>query len=435
MSSFGLAIITHIRHGLILPVVLFVLSGAWVRAEVTVPTTGVGQVTTLIGQATVQRLDGMQRLSRGHALHEGDCIETGDSGHVHIRFVDGGLVSVRPLSRLCLEQYRPPRDGQPAAIKFRLDKGVVRSLTGEWGAQHKDRFRLNTPLAAIGIQGTDFIVKANKDLVAAQVISGAIVMTPMESACAISLGVCQSDHAQRLTAEMQDYILEYRPQSGNGPKLMPAYDLSSLEGAAFARMQPMPIEDAQGMNKISAGNPLVADAANGALLKSRPLRWLHNILEWNVSQGTISKRYDSELAAGMAPTVGNFFITLFRDESLQSTYQPVLSTADFSLQQVSATYLQPQKGVEEALAVNNGLLSVDFAHNTFSTRLDLNGQALGSLTLQDAGSIDNKGYLRGQTAGQSLTGAFSMDGREAGYLFSKPVGLGSVNGLTLWAAP
>ena len=35
----------------------------------------------------------------------GDEIETRANGHVHIRFIDDALVSVRPNSRLSIERY------------------------------------------------------------------------------------------------------------------------------------------------------------------------------------------------------------------------------------------------------------------------------------------------------------------------------------------
>ncbi|MFM8637711.1 MAG: ATP-binding cassette domain-containing protein, partial [Betaproteobacteria bacterium] len=53
---------------------------------------------------------------------------------------------------------------------------VVRSITGQWGEAAKDRFRLNTPLAAIGVKGTDFAVRVEPDKTAAAVYTGAIVL-------------------------------------------------------------------------------------------------------------------------------------------------------------------------------------------------------------------------------------------------------------------
>lgn len=119
----------------------------------------------------------------------GRCIETTVGGHVHIRFIDGGLVSIRPGDgRLHVQEYRKDSSAGRGAIRFQLEHGVVRSVTGNWGEHDRKRFRLNTPVIAIGIKGTDFVVKSSGDLTQASVISGAIVMSPLEGSCLGTLG-------------------------------------------------------------------------------------------------------------------------------------------------------------------------------------------------------------------------------------------------------
>ena len=90
-----------------------------------------GEVTSVIGLGTVRNPQGEQAATRGQLIRVGDRIETTAGGHVHVRFVDGGLVSVRPLSRLHIEDYRNQDTQNLAAIKFRLDIGVMRSVTGQ----------------------------------------------------------------------------------------------------------------------------------------------------------------------------------------------------------------------------------------------------------------------------------------------------------------
>ena len=126
----------------------------------------VGEVTTIIGKAAVIRADTpdvRDSVTKGLPIQVGDKLETAAGGHVHIRFVDGGLVSVRPLSRLHIQNYahvqKGKKDSAPATIHFNLEQGVVRSVTGAWGEANRDRFRLHTPVVAIGIKGTDFVVQ------------------------------------------------------------------------------------------------------------------------------------------------------------------------------------------------------------------------------------------------------------------------------------
>ncbi|MBU3740560.1 MAG: hypothetical protein FGM55_16620, partial [Rhodoferax sp.] len=124
----------------------------------------VGEASLVIGVARLLAADGSVRpVVRGDAVREGDRIETEAGGHVHLRFIDGGRLAVRPSSRLLIENYSQTAAPEQGAIRFRLDEGVVRSITGAWGEAARERFRLNTPVAAIGVKGTDFIAAADAD--------------------------------------------------------------------------------------------------------------------------------------------------------------------------------------------------------------------------------------------------------------------------------
>ena len=70
-------------------------------------------------------------VQRGSEIYPGDRIETSEGGHVHIRFIDGALVSVRPTSRLVVEDYQyDPQHVSASSVRFRLEKGVTRAISG-----------------------------------------------------------------------------------------------------------------------------------------------------------------------------------------------------------------------------------------------------------------------------------------------------------------
>ena len=402
----------------------------------------VGEITTAIGQGKIVGPAGERAIARGLRVHAGDRIETAEGGHVHIRFVDGGLVSVRPLSRLLIEQYRNAKGAELAAIKFRLEEGVIRSVTGQWGEANRDRFRLNTPIAAIGVKGTDFVVKVQPDSTYASVVSGAIVMAPLNGACASSLGPCQGELSAHLSAEMQGQMLEYLKKNDNGaPRLVPSVDLlaqGAAEGKAIAAARV--VGGLSSDAKLASSDQLVSnvlDPANPGTPGTpvgKPLIWLHNPLGWGVPANTISQQNSAALADGRKAVVGNFFINLYRDETTLGTFQPVGSTATFSLNSASVNYsvYSPITGPFETVQVTNPTLTVDFARSTFATQLQLSGPTLGQETFTANGTIGQNGVFSSASSGQSLAGAFSMDGRQAGYQFSKNVTRGSVSGLTLW---
>lgn len=407
----------------------------------------VGEVTTIIGTGSLKTEAGLESaLQRGVPVRAGDRIETSAGGHVHIRFIDGGLISVRPLSRLHIESYRNEGSWGPAAIKFKLEEGVMRSVTGQWGEAARDRFRLNTPVAAIGVKGTDFVVKVDHDRTYASVLSGAIVMAPLEGACAQSLGPCSGERSALLSADMQGKMLELIHQSGNGaPHLVPAVDLQAqLQRQTLAnetrRERLSGATDSA--EKISANETAAVAAVDKdgkdskvvASVGGKPLIWLHNAAGWNVPDNTISERFDVAKADGRKAVIGNFFITLYRDETTQSTFIPVGSQASFNLTSASAAF-QPELSngqPAQAVQISNATLNVDFSRSTFSTRMNLASPGLGQETFSASGNVASNGVFLSNSANQNLAGAFSTDGRQAGYYFDKTTSSGKVSGITLW---
>ncbi len=411
-----------------------------------VPADVVGEVTTVIGRGKVVNPQGEQPAVRGHLIRAGDQVATDAGGHVHVRFVDGGIVSVRPLSRLHIENYRNSNSQQLAAIKFRLDVGVIRSVTGEWGEAHRDRFRLNTPVAAIGIKGTDFVAKADSSSTLVSVKTGAIEMSPLEGACALALGPCAGERSTLLSADMPGKVLEYFKQNDRSvPRLIPYVDLlarnhNSVPVAEQSRVEAIVSDNVAGKAvdnhaketvaavSLPVNLPIGSPASEPASL---PLAWLHNALEWNVPAHTISTRFDEASAAGRNPLIGNFFISLYRDESIKKDFAPPSVTASFNLQSASANYVQ-LIGPPEVVNISNAKLTVDFARSALTTQMDLASASMGKNSFAATATIAPNGVFVSNTANQQLAGAFSTDAAQAGYLFEKRLVNGTVSGLTLW---
>ena len=142
-------------------------------------TSAVGQVSLLIGQVKVMRKDGaVEPLRRGMAVHVGDRVETSANGHVHLRFVDNAALSVRPDSVLEIQAYQfDASRPELSEVRLQVDQGMARSISGRATEVDKNRFRLNTPVAAIGVRGTDFIVQASDATLRASVAEGAIAVS------------------------------------------------------------------------------------------------------------------------------------------------------------------------------------------------------------------------------------------------------------------
>lgn len=422
-----------------LALVLLLAVPAW-ASQSDVPPDVVGEVTSVIGVGKVVNTKGEQVALRGQLIRSGDKIETEAGGHVHVRFVDGGLVSIRPLSRLHIEDYRNRDTSQLAAIKFRLDSGVVRSVTGQWGEANRDRFRLNTPVAAIGIKGTDFVVQAQDASTLVSVKTGAIVLAPLEGSCAAALGPCGGERAALLTAEMPGKMLEYLKQNDKStPRLIPYTDLlarapmsmQSAEQRQAVTVPTVPTIPSDEFATKSMDTKVKGATDEGAPVARQPLVWLHNALGWNVPANTISSRFDEASEMGRRATVGNFFISLYRDETVRKDFSPPLLTANFGLQSGSANYTADGRASEIA-SISDAKLTVDFAKSALTTQMNLTSPSMGQERFTATATVSPEGMFANNTATQKLAGAFSTDARQAGYLFEKALSGGSVSGLTLW---
>ena len=423
---------------------LMVLLGA--HSQAAWASAAVGSVSLLVGQAHAITADGNARkLERGAALHVGDRIETPVGGHVHVQFVDGGRLSVRPMSRLTIEDYSAPQADRPGsgAIRFRLESGVVRSITGQWGEVAKDRFRLNTPLAAIGVKGTDFAVRVEPDKTAAAVYTGAIVLAPMDSGCAATFGPCLNGSERLLTESMKGQMVELS-RSQTTPELVPAVDLLAqstravplgvVASAAAARPVARPLS---GGLDATVSEALAADTARKASNVPAPVvtqfQWGRNA---NALAGdTLSRPSGDLLAEGARPSVGIFSYTLFTTAAPLAP-GAVLGAGESS---VSLRLANGYAGLVdiygqsiETVAITGGSLNLDFARSLFSTTLNLSGTRLGQESLVADGTVSRTGQFYSTNGNQLVAGAVTPDGKQAGYLFEKRVTPGVVRGITLW---
>lgn len=393
----------------------------------------VGETTMVIGQAKLFNSQGEARdLARGAQVREGDRIETGAGGHVHLKFVDGGRLSVRPASRLQIENYSQA-DQQSAltAIRFKLDEGTARSITGSWGEAERDRFRLNTPLAAIGVKGTDFSVSANSRQTLASVYSGAIVLTPMAQGCTATLGPCVNGSERLLSETMKGQMLAVTGAQVS-PQLVavgePAAS-SQRQAANTATTPAQPVGD----RVVASEKQMLSETRQVALPPSQ-LQWMRWPWTHHGSADSLSQAFDAALLRSMeiASTDGAF--ALMRHNPEGRPLGAAEPRADFRLAGATANLIR-REGPSEALdpvAVNNGRLSVDFSRATYSTQLSVSSDRIGSQELASSGTVQAGGGMVGPAGSMSTRGSLSTDGREAGYSFSGSLPEGLVRGITLW---
>ena len=428
----------------------------------------VGEVTLVIGRAFLSsgNLDA-ERLRIGDFIREGDLVRTESNGHVHIRFVDEAVLSVRPRSELQVLAYRFDQEKpENSLVKLNLIEGTARTVSGEAAKTARDRFRFNTPIAAIGVRGTDFVVSATSNSLKALVNDGAIVVAPFSTLCLEGgIGPCNFNGVELDGSSMQ--ILEFDAEMAQ-PRLVPflaagrdAGQYEEIVGALTAASQALDndsvdlanvssdeddydstfrevitesvtsvdLEDSA-KNKAPYGTGFTPEFQySPSQLRQRQLVW-GRFAEGNGNLERLTLPL-SEAMEGRNVSIGaNFEYFLFRPEQDEAQVQRGLGEIGFSLTSAQA-YFKEGDSVSPVVVSKGGLM-MDFNNNAFETSLDLYHMQLGEAQFNATGKIFHGGYFYLRNDQSSIVGAVTLDGQESGYFFDFLKWQGVIQGITLW---
>jgi hypothetical protein len=138
---------------------------------------GSAQVDFVVGSALASNTSGVERkLVKGTSVVSGETIRTAADSRVHLRFDDGAVISLQPLSEFRLDNYHfaGKPDGEERGF-FSLIKGGLRTITGLIGRNKRDAYKVTTSVATIGIRGTEYtLVYTDSDSIAVATGEGAI---------------------------------------------------------------------------------------------------------------------------------------------------------------------------------------------------------------------------------------------------------------------
>ena len=448
--------------------------------------TPVGESTLVLGRSELIKADGsVVPVLRGGPIYVGDRISTSSGGHVHVKFKDGALLSVRPNSSLLVEQYDyDPSKPEDSTVKLNLEEGVARTISGDAAKGSRENFRLNTPVAAIGVRGTDFAVGASASSTRAMVNEGTIVIAPFSDTCSASgIGPCASgslelsrDTLQLASLQSDDLTPRLvRSQSLRAPELLqrqlqlastspqsladdaasdedrgegnPSQQLTNevfLEVVAsptvrsdagvaaekvsstdFLPIDPITVSDGQ----VDGFDHTPPAQLTEASLSDRQLVW--GRYGDSLASDRLALSF-SEASATRKISVGNLNYGLFREDANPRRVATGLGVVGFRLTSAQAAF-NSDTGIA-VVRVNGGDLGIDFQDRSFQTTLSLGHDSLGQIDFSAAGNLYDGGFFRAIEDTQRLAGAVSYDGAEAGYFFEKQVGDGLLSGLTLWDA-
>lgn len=382
-------------------------------------------------------------IARDAEVRQGDQLATSADGYLYVRMADGALLVLRPGSTLRIDQwqYNPERPEQ-SQIKYTLQQGVSRYVSGKGSQAAKERFRFNTPMAAIGVRGTDFTVLARTDLTQVAVRSGGVVVSPFDTTCSReALGPCDGRSATELFATAGASFLQLRageqrpqlirpngspgpdqtaPPMGNEPTARANTGGPGQSGEIASNLDMRTERLASTLNSLNTPvpppEPLAAWGRWGQLSAEDAAAYMRQFLQ-NRQLVSISSDFVLASNAGMIRVL------------------PESGIGRFRLTEHDGIYRESTGAPAKTTTANAGNLSIDFAQRTYQTQLelDLQGQAL---KLQSTGTIDAGNVLQSSVLNPttSLKGVVGgVDAAQAAYLYRSKLPNGAeISGTTAW---
>ena len=93
-------------------------------------------------------------------VDEKDIIVTSDNSFVNIVLDDKSEISIEENTKIKLEKYLEEKNKKHIEVK--LDKGMIKCLVNKNEIIQKE-FKLSTPVAVVGVRGTEFITNYNEN--------------------------------------------------------------------------------------------------------------------------------------------------------------------------------------------------------------------------------------------------------------------------------
>lgn len=115
-----------------------------------------GQVERQKGAASRSGADGTAALAQGAPVYVGDELRTGTGARLLIRFEDESMLTLGEEARITINEliYSP---GGSSNQVLAVAQGVFRFATGQIGKLAPSNVAVTTPVATIGIRGTEFL--------------------------------------------------------------------------------------------------------------------------------------------------------------------------------------------------------------------------------------------------------------------------------------
>lgn len=120
----------------------------------------VGMIERLKGPASRANTAGEIELSAGSKIMDGDVLRTGNGTRMIVRFDDNSSLTMGENAEMIVDDliYTPAgRNPESGSQSLKFVQGVFRFVSGKIGKSMPQSVALSTPVATIGIRGTEVI--------------------------------------------------------------------------------------------------------------------------------------------------------------------------------------------------------------------------------------------------------------------------------------
>ncbi|MCK4834154.1 MAG: FecR domain-containing protein [Gammaproteobacteria bacterium] len=98
-----------------------------------------------------------RKLTRGKPVYLGDKVVTGEEGSVRLRMIDDAVLDLRCFSIMVIEAYALDTTNRRSILN--LLQGSLKKVTGQIGKMTEDIYELKTPVASVGVRGTEYALR------------------------------------------------------------------------------------------------------------------------------------------------------------------------------------------------------------------------------------------------------------------------------------
>ena len=114
----------------------------------------IGTTVFARGAVTASLENDIRLIGHGTPIYEQDVLTTGGGSFAIVKLEDGSEMILRPNTVFRFDEYRIGKGEE--SVRLNLFKGGLRTVTGSAVRRAPDAFELRTPVATIGVLGTDF---------------------------------------------------------------------------------------------------------------------------------------------------------------------------------------------------------------------------------------------------------------------------------------